>query len=82
LAYAASLCIFVHGVLTDPKLKGNRVDLLDGEKLLVEACMGVVVVVTIWAWRYRLRKRSMQQSKANDPRESANMNEKSVVRPI
>ena len=56
LVYAASVCIFIHGILTDPQLKGNRIDPLDGEKLFVESCLLIVVLTTVWAWRYRLRK--------------------------
>ena len=40
----------------DCNLKGNAIDLLDGEKLFVESCLLVVVLATVWAWRYRLRK--------------------------
>jgi predicted ferric reductase len=56
LVYAAGICTFIHGILTDPNLKGNAIDPLDGEKLLVEACLLVVVLTTGWAWRYRLLK--------------------------
>jgi methionine sulfoxide reductase heme-binding subunit len=56
LVYAAAICIFIHSILTDPALKGNAIDPLDGEKLFVEACLLIVMLATVWAWRYRLRK--------------------------
>jgi DMSO/TMAO reductase YedYZ heme-binding membrane subunit len=56
LVYVAGVGAFIHGILADPNLKGNAIDLLDGEKLFVESCLLVVVLTTVWAWRYRLRK--------------------------
>jgi predicted ferric reductase len=56
LVYAAAICAFVHGILADTTLKGQRIDPLDGEKVFVELCFLIVVLSTGWAWRYRLRK--------------------------
>ena len=56
LIYVATICFFIHGILTDPHLKGNAIDPLDGEKIFVESCLVVVSLTTVWAWRYRLRK--------------------------
>ena len=82
LVYAAGLCIFLHGILADPTLKGNRLDLLDGEKLILEACMLVAVMMTAWAWRYRLGKRAAErQSKANHSRDLASVNQRSNAAP-
>ena len=54
--YAAAICVFIHGILANPELKSTPIDPWDGEKILVESCLCVVVVATVWAWRYRLRK--------------------------
>ena len=56
LVYAAGICAFIHGILTDPELKRNAIDPLDGEKLFIESCLLVVVLTSVWAWRYRVRK--------------------------
>lgn len=56
LVYLAGICVFIHGILADPNIKGNAIDPLDGEKLFVEACLLIVLVMTAWAWRHRLRK--------------------------
>jgi len=56
LVYAAAVCVFIHGVLADPQLKGLTIDPLDGEKVLVESCLLIVALATAWAWRYRLSK--------------------------
>jgi len=55
LVYAAAVCVFLHGFLADPELQGNAIDPFDGEKLLVEACLLVVIVTTACAARYRVR---------------------------
>ena len=57
LVYAAAACAFVHGILTDPELKGSVIDPLDGEKVFVEACLLVVIVGSWAALRYRARRR-------------------------
>jgi len=56
LVYAAAVCVFIHGILADPQLKGLAIDPLDGEKVLVESCLLIVALATSWAWRYRLSK--------------------------
>jgi predicted ferric reductase len=56
LVYVAAICVFIHGILADPDLKGNAINPLDGEKLFVESCLLIVALTTVWAWRYRLRK--------------------------
>jgi methionine sulfoxide reductase heme-binding subunit len=56
LVYVAAICFFFHGILVDPKLKGNPIDPFDGEKLFIESCLAGVVFTAIWAWRSRLRK--------------------------
>lgn len=56
LTYVAAICVFIHGILVDPELKGRPIDPFDGEKLFVEGCLAVVVFTAIWAWRSRLRK--------------------------
>jgi DMSO/TMAO reductase YedYZ heme-binding membrane subunit len=51
--YAAAGVFFVHGVIADPLLKGRPVDLIDAEKVYIEACALVVLGVTIWRIRHR-----------------------------
>jgi hypothetical protein len=52
-----------HGILADPQLKGKTVNPLDGEKLLVEFCLAVLVVTTAWAWHYRVRKDRQERAR-------------------
>src|SRR5690348_11731369 len=43
LNYPAAAAWFVHGLLTDTKLKDRPTDWLDAEKLFVEFCFGLIV---------------------------------------
>jgi len=52
LTYVAAACLFAHGILTDPELNHSRIDPFDGEKILVEACLALVVIATVWRLRY------------------------------
>lgn len=62
LVYVAAAGIFTHGILANPELKQMPIDPLDGEKLLVESCLLVVILATAWAWRYRSSRRfSLEQ---------------------
>jgi predicted ferric reductase len=62
LVYAVAVCSFIHGILADTTLKGQRIDPLDAEKLFVELCFLIVVLSTGWAWRYRLRKNRAERA--------------------
>ncbi|MBX6366024.1 MAG: hypothetical protein IRZ00_19425 [Gemmatimonadetes bacterium] len=57
VAYVAAAFFFVHGILTDPKLETRPVDYFDGEKVLVEVCLLLVVAATAWRARYALQRR-------------------------
>jgi len=51
--YAAATVFFVHGVIADPQLKNRPVDVIDAEKIYVEACAALVVGATIWRVAHR-----------------------------
>jgi DMSO/TMAO reductase YedYZ heme-binding membrane subunit len=54
-AYAAALLFYVHGILTEPNLKGAAVDYIDGEKVYVELCMIAVAAAAVWRVVYLRR---------------------------
>ena len=60
LFHFATYAIFplysVHGLFTDPALKDNPIDFLDGEKVLVEVCVLVVVIAIGFRIRHQLRQ--------------------------
>jgi DMSO/TMAO reductase YedYZ heme-binding membrane subunit len=55
-AYATAALFFIHGILTDPKLKDAPIDYLDGEKVYVELCLLLVLVAVGFRVRWQLRQ--------------------------
>lgn len=52
-AYFAAAVLFTHGLLIDPEIKNRPPDLLDGEKVLVEACFLAVCAAALWRVRQK-----------------------------
>jgi methionine sulfoxide reductase heme-binding subunit len=61
LTYAAAAGLFIHGILTDPQLNHSRIDPLDGEKVLVESCLALVVAAAIWRLRHGRRRKAARE---------------------
>lgn len=61
LTYPAAACVFIHGILTDPNLNGFGVDYLDGGKVFVEICLGVVIAGSVWRVRHGRKKRQAER---------------------
>jgi predicted ferric reductase len=55
--YLLAALVFVHSLLTDPRLNGSSVDLLDGEKLFVEACLLIILVAGVLRLLHARQKR-------------------------
>lgn len=55
-AYGVALLFFIHGILTDPKLKDSPIDFLDGEKVYVELCTLLVLIAAGYRVRWQLRQ--------------------------
>lgn len=65
LNYPAAGAWFVHGLLTDTKLKNRPTDWLDAEKLFVEICFALIVAVfTVTVVVRRRRQQRDRQAKA------------------
>ena len=62
VSYAAAALLFTHGIMTDPELKNQPPDFLDGEKVLIEVCALVIVAATVWRIRYQPKKRAVGAS--------------------
>lgn len=54
--YALFPLYAIHGLLTDPALKDQPIDPLDGEKVFIELCILCVMVAIGFRIRYQLRK--------------------------
>ncbi len=58
-AYLLAALFLVHGVLSDTTLKDKPVDLLDGEKVAIEACAVALALATGARVRHELRRRAL-----------------------
>ena len=56
ISYGTALLMCLHGIFLDPELKNRIPDFFDGEKLLCEVCLLVIVVTTIIRWVYYNRQ--------------------------
>jgi sulfoxide reductase heme-binding subunit YedZ len=52
ISYGTAMLFIVHGLMMDPELKGRPTDWLDGEKLLCEVCLAVLIAATFLRVRY------------------------------
>lgn len=55
ISYLTSLLFIVHGLIMDPLLKDRPTDWFDGEKLLCELCLLVLVLATAWRMWWQRR---------------------------
>jgi DMSO/TMAO reductase YedYZ heme-binding membrane subunit len=55
--YLLAALVFIHSLLTDSHLNGSPIDLLDGEKLFVEACLLIVLIAATLRLRHAMQKR-------------------------
>jgi DMSO/TMAO reductase YedYZ heme-binding membrane subunit len=52
ISYGTALLVCLHGIFLDPQLKDRQLDYLDGEKLLCELCLLVLLLATFLRIRY------------------------------
>lgn len=69
-AYGTAALFYVHGILTDPNLKDQPIDFLDGEKVYVELCLLIVIVAMVLRWRWQLRQPPPRVHRPKPPRPS------------
>jgi DMSO/TMAO reductase YedYZ heme-binding membrane subunit len=67
-AYATAVLFYIHGILTDPNLKDNPIDFLDGEKVYVELCALLVLVAIALRIRWQLRQPPARVHRPKQPR--------------
>jgi DMSO/TMAO reductase YedYZ heme-binding membrane subunit len=61
ISYCTALLTCIHGIFLDPQLKDRVPDYLDGEKLICELCLFLLVAVTIIRYRYYLKKQKVSE---------------------
>lgn len=67
-AYATAVLFYIHGILTDPNLKDNPIDFLDGEKVYVELCALIVLIAIALRIRWQLRQPPARVHRPKQPR--------------
>lgn len=55
--YLMAALFFIHGIWSDPTLKDNPIDYLDGEKVVIELSFLVILVASFFRWRWALQRR-------------------------
>lgn len=55
--YLMAALFFIHGIWSDPTLKDNPIDYLDGEKVVIELSFLVILVASLFRWRWALQRR-------------------------
>lgn len=56
ISYGTAMLFIIHGLIMDPELKDRPTDWLDGEKLLCELCLVVLIGATILRVKFQFRK--------------------------
>lgn len=54
--YVGAIALFWHSLFTDPDLKGAPIDWLDGGKVFVESCTGIILIASLLRWRHSRQK--------------------------
>ncbi len=55
ISYGTAMLFIVHGLMMDPDLKNRPTDWLDGEKLLCELCLLVLITATVIRLKYQFK---------------------------
>jgi len=64
--YVGAALMFVHGTLINQYLEQGMPDLLDGEKVLIEACCLILILATIWRYRGGARQAPLRTNITTD----------------
>ena len=56
ISYGTAMLFIVHGLIMDPDLKDRPTDWLDGEKLLCELCLAILIGATVLRLKYQYKK--------------------------
>lgn len=73
ISYGTALLVCLHGIFLDPQLKDRQLDYLDGEKLLCELCLLILLLASLLRLRYYQKSLTTQKpakiiSISNPPR--------------
>lgn len=63
-AYAVTVALFAHSILTNPNLNDEPIDYLDGGKVFVEACTLIAVAAITWRVLHGVRRAALREVSA------------------
>ena len=67
VAYAVTVALFAHSLLTNPNLNDDPIDYLDGGKVFVEACTVLALAAITWRLLYGMRHAALREGAAGAP---------------
>jgi sulfoxide reductase heme-binding subunit YedZ len=71
VSYGTALLACLHGIVMDPQLKDRQPDFFDGEKLLCELCLVMLLLVALLRWNYYRKKQPGLGDKVRDATDGA-----------
>jgi len=63
-AYAVTVALFAHSLLTNPNLDDKPVDFTDGGKVFIEACTAIALAAITWRVLYGARRAALREAGA------------------
>jgi len=63
-AYAVTVALFAHSILTNPNLDDQPIDFLDGGKVFVEACTVLALAAITWRVLHGVRRAALREALA------------------
>jgi len=65
ISYATAVLMCFHGIFLDPELKNRPPDFFDGEKVLCEICLVVILTTSVMRMVYHKRQSKLQEEIAS-----------------
>jgi predicted ferric reductase len=65
--YIGAIALFWHSLFTDPDLKGAGIQWLDGGKVFVECCTGIILITSLMRWRHSRQKAAAARQLSRRP---------------
>ena len=66
-AYAVTVALFTHSLLTNPNLNDKPIDYLDGGKVFIEACTLLALAAITWRVLHGVRRAALRDALAASP---------------
>ena len=60
ISYGTALLFIVHGLVMDPQLKDRPLNLFDGEKVVSEGCLLLILIAVILRYQYHLKTKQLR----------------------